>query len=107
MKNHNMIKLTIDNITRERVERYLEDYPFTRSSDMDPIFKRFKRDVYSLAEEVHKGIAYIYDIDDLIVQIEDIYSGEPHLKAELNELHEALEDGYTVVIERYGEYSSL
>ena len=100
-------KLTIDNITCETVEQYLKDYPFTTSTAMDPIFKRFKSDVYSLAEEVRKGIVYIYDINELITQIEDIYAGEPHLQNELNELYEALEDGQTVIIERYGEYDYL
>ena len=104
MKKH---RLMIDNITRERVEQYLKDYPFTRSTAMDPIFKRFKSDVYTLAEEVRKGIAYIYDINELIAQIQDIYAGEPHLQDELDELYEALEDGQTVVIERYGEYDYL
>ena len=104
MKKH---RLMIDNITRERVEQYLKDYPFTRSTAMDPIFKRFKADVYALAEEVRKGIAYIYDINELIAQIQDIYAGEPHLQDELDELYEALEDGQTVIIERYGEYDYL
>lgn len=109
MKKYNDNKLTIDNITREKVERYLKDYPFTKSTEMDPIFKRFRSDVYSLAEEVRKGIAYIYDIDDLIEQIEVIYAeaGEQYLQDEINELHEALEGGYKVVIDRYGEYTYL
>ena len=104
MKKH---RLTIDNITRERVEEYLKNYPFTTSTTIDPIFKRFKSDVYALAEEVRKGIAYIYDIAELIAQIQDIYAGEPHLQDELNELYEALEDGQTVIIDRYGEYDYL
>ena len=107
MKQYNDNKLTIDNITSGTVKQYLKDYPFTRSTEMDPVFKRFRSDVYSLAEEVRKGIAYIYDINELIAQIEDIFAGEPHLQTELDELQEALNDGQTVIIERYGEYDYL
>ena len=102
-----MNKLSIDNITSETVEQYLKNYPFTTSTAMNPIFKRFESDVYSLAEEVRKGIAYIYDINELISQIEDIYAGEPHLQDELDELQEALDNGCKVVIDRYGEYTYL
>ena len=106
MEQHNN-NLTIGNITRETVEQYLMNYPFTTSTAMNPIFKRFESDVYTLAEEVRKGIVYIYDINELITQIEDIYAGEPHLQDKLDELYEALEDGQTVIIERYGEYDYL
>ena len=107
MEQYNDDNLTIDNITRKNVQQYLKDYPFTTSTAMDPIFKRFRSDVYALAEEVRKDIAYIYDINELIEQIEDIYAGETHLQDELEELQEARNDEHKVVIDRYGEYTYL
>ena len=107
MKQCNNDKLTINTVTRESVERYLKDYPFTRSTSMDPIFKRFRSDVYALSEEVRKNIACIYDINELITQVGDAYTGESHLQSELDELHEAIEEGCKVVIDRYGEYTYL
>lgn len=96
--------LTVENITRSTIERYLENYRFTTSVTMDSIFKRFKSDVYALAEEVRKNEAYVYDIDDYIAEIKDIYADVmEEWEVTLEQLEDALEYGYTVVIDRYGE----
>lgn len=48
-----------------KIDKYLEDYPATTSTDLDPVFKLFKSDVARLADKWRKGQLYLYDYKEI------------------------------------------
>lgn len=51
---------------------YLENYKKTTSTEIDPIFKIYKSDVYTLSKEYNDGEGFLYTKEDWIEFLEEI-----------------------------------
>ncbi|MGF3113197.1 helix-turn-helix domain-containing protein [Facklamia sp. P9177] len=63
-------ELEMENKFNEIVE-YLENYKKTSSNEMDPIFKLFKSDVYTMSKEYNSGEGFLYSKEDWIDWLEE------------------------------------
>lgn len=56
----------------KKVEDYLSNYKNTRSTQMDDMFKLFKSDVSTMAQDYANGELYIYSREDYIEYLETL-----------------------------------
>ena len=68
--------------TLKELELHLEDYPKTRSTNMDSVFGMFESDVSGLAANYRKGEVSLYTKGDYLEELKEWFGADPELLEE-------------------------